>query len=154
MVTAMNGQMIVTIGRDGVIKHKCVACGYMADVKVPADRRTLVGKCICGLKITYTIERRKSRRQPYQFGDAQCTLSTQSKCMIQPKDISFGGMSFKMLRAEGCFVVGKKISITYELSRGVKRTHDFFVRSVDGEHVGVQYADGKDYSPQQRMIMQ
>ncbi len=150
----MSGRMIVTNARDGIIKHKCVACGYVADIEVPAHRRTLTGKCICGLKITYTIERRTSRRQSYQFGKAQCALSTQSKCTIQPKDISFGGMGFKASYVKDRFMVGKKISITYELSRGVQCKHDFLVRSIDGEYVGVQYADGKDYSPQQRMIIQ
>ncbi len=150
----MNGQMIVTNARDGVMKHKCVACGYMADIEVPAHKQKLRVKCKCGLGITYTIERRTSRRQIYQFGKAQCALSTQSKCAIQLTDISFGGIGFMVSCAKDRFIVGKKISIVYEISRNMPCTHDFFVRSVEGDHVGVQYADGQNYSPQQRAIMQ
>ena len=150
----MDGQMIVTNARDGIIKHKCAACGYIADIDAPAHKQILRVKCRCGLVITYTIERRTSRRQAYQFGRAQCALSTQSKHTIQLTDISFGGMGFNASCAEDRFIVGKTISITYELSRGVQCKHDFLVCSVKGEHVGVQYADGKDYSPQQRIIIQ
>ncbi|MFA5986638.1 MAG: hypothetical protein WC819_04810 [Parcubacteria group bacterium] len=150
----MDGQTVVTNVQDGIMRFRCVMCRHEADVAVKSGVRKLRVRCKCGFVIVCEIDRRTSRRGPYKFGTAQYVSKSGTKHIIQPFDISFGGMGFCFLQgAKRQLLVGQNIIIQYEVSRGCDTVDDFVVRRVWDDWIGVQYADGMNHPPRHRLII-
>lgn len=143
----MKRKAIATNVRDGVLQFICAICFRKKDINIGLNTSETKVRCECGHVVDCIIERRKSKRKKYAFGRAKC-----GKMVIYPIDISFGGMKFSC-ENDWPIPVGKKINIEYVISRGCPVRHAFFVKNVYGKFVGVQYVDGKNHPPHQRLIM-
>lgn len=135
----------------GVFTFCCTKCAVNCDVSITRDVRSFSLRCVCKEMYTVKVSSRLSQRQIVNGNGVISYHKKLLECKIV--DISHGGLGIILYEKPSDFVLGKTIAIKYIIGRHTYRD-EFIVVSIVGDRVGVQYADGKNYTPVQRSLMQ
>ncbi len=137
---------------DGKFNFHCSYCRKQWQLTAPKNKRKLQIRCMCGHECFVKLNRRQYLRKPVSDRKAHMVIFNKSTSLVTLVDSSYGGYCVEVKPH-----IAKRLNVCdfvtlQDYHDGLQCVDGFLVCSVRGNRVGLQHADKKFLSPNQRMI--